>query len=115
MIISSILFAVKRYDKSHGNLQKGPPPQKSTEVTQLTLTNLERLMTLVDDLLERARLQAGEIRARHEAYPPKAFGRGAYDLLSRAAEGKGIELALTPTSCQNIWSAIVAACAQCWA
>jgi signal transduction histidine kinase len=68
------------------------PPHMYQETVTRIMTNAERLLVLANNLLERARLEAGEVRLNVESFDPAALVREVQDVMDVLAREKGLTL-----------------------
>jgi signal transduction histidine kinase/ligand-binding sensor domain-containing protein/DNA-binding response OmpR family regulator len=82
----------------------GPLRQDLAEQVEVALSNAQRLLGLVDQLLDVARLNAGRLRLRPRRADLAAAVRQRVEALLPLAERRGIELSLTePVEPVEVW------------
>ena len=64
----------------------------SRDVAERIYVNAKRMITLVDDLLDHAQIQAGTLKMRRESFSPFAIANNVYELLSGRAGESEIDL-----------------------
>jgi PAS domain S-box-containing protein len=76
-------------------LQETVGVELSRELLALAQKNADRLFRMVSDILDLARIEAGGLQQRREAFDLVAALRGTVDRLHRIAGGKGIAISVT--------------------
>lgn len=64
----------------------------SSDVAERIYINAKRMITLVDDLLDHAQIQAGTLKMRRENFSLSAMVNNVYELLSGRARESGVDL-----------------------
>ncbi len=54
----------------------------------------EHLLSVINDVLDMSRIESGKAELRHEHFEPQPLIRSAYDMMSIAADAKGIDFQL---------------------
>ncbi len=68
----------------------GPLNEKQTDVVRRVMVNVDRLSTLVKDLLDHARIEAGTLTIEQEVFSPLELVQGVEDTLAEIARGRGL-------------------------
>ncbi len=77
-----------------GILEKSPLDEQQREYTRVVRGAAETLVTLVDDLLETSRLEAGRVGLQAVPFELRALADPVVDMLAPRARAKGLVLAL---------------------
>lgn len=64
----------------------------SRDVAERIYVNAKRMITLVDDLLDHAQIQAGALKMLRESFSPYAMADNVFELLSGRAKECGVDL-----------------------
>ncbi len=78
--------------------QLGPGPER--EALTIISRNANRLLRMIDDLLDLAKLEAGGLRLRVSEVDVNALARGVTDNAGLAAQAKGVDIDFSATGTQ---------------
>jgi signal transduction histidine kinase len=67
-------------------------PEPSPELSERIRANAQRMISLVDDLLDHAQIQSGTLKMRKERFSPSSLANTVYELLSARANENGVVL-----------------------
>lgn len=67
-------------------------PEPSTELPERIRANAQRMIALVDDLLDHAQIQARTLKMRKERFSPASLANTVYELLFARANENGVTL-----------------------
>ncbi len=72
----------------------GDLPPRATALLSISLSNTERLIRLISDMLDVARIEQGRIQLQRAAHPPFDLGESAADEVRAFADTRAIEVEL---------------------
>ena len=89
--------------------------EKQQSVSMRIMTNTQRLLNIVSDLLDQTQIEAGKLNIQAIPCRPIELLDNLYGVMEKLASDKGIALALILTSlCRRLLSVIHTACNRSW-
>lgn len=83
----------------------GPVTPRQANITERIFNNTQRLISLVSDLLDQARLEAGKLKIENVEFPVSEIVDGMRGVMEKPAKDKGLALNISVlgTTPQTVW------------
>ena len=70
----------------------GPLNEKQVQMTSRIISNSSRLLSLINDLLDQAQMEAGKLKIKYETMKPSDLLENVHSVMDKLTEDKGLKL-----------------------